>query len=48
MLDVDVDTTSSRDQRFFFTLADLREGSIYRPDPNDYVTVREFDADACD
>lgn len=47
-LEVDIDTTAYRDSRFFFSLSDLREESIYRPDANDYVTVREFDADACD
>jgi len=47
-LEVAIDTTAYRNERFFFSLGDLREGSIYRPDPNDYVTVHEFDAEACD
>jgi hypothetical protein len=47
-LELDIDTTHYKDNRFFFSLGALREGSIYRPDPNDYVTVRAFDAEACD
>jgi hypothetical protein len=47
-LEVDINTTHYRNKRFFFSLGELREESIYRPDPNDYVTVREFDAEACD
>jgi hypothetical protein len=47
-LEVVIDTTHYRNERFFFSLGELREESIYRPDPNDYVTVREFEAEACD
>jgi hypothetical protein len=47
-LEVVIDTTAYSNDRFFFSLGELREESIYRPDPNDYVTVHEFDAEACD
>jgi hypothetical protein len=43
-----IDTTAYRNDQYFFSLGDLREGSIYRPGSTGYVTVREFYADACD
>jgi hypothetical protein len=47
-LGVVIDTTAYRNDQYFFSLGDLREGSIYRPGSTGYVTVREFYADACD
>jgi hypothetical protein len=48
MLGVVVDTIAYRNDQTFFSLGDLREGSIYRPGSTGHVTVREFYADACD
>lgn len=47
-LEVVIYRTDYRNEQFFFSLGDLREGSIYRPDSTGYATVREFSADACD
>ena len=47
-LGVVIDTTAYRNAQYFFSLGDLREELIYRPESTGYVTVREFYADACD